>query len=323
MIAIYSSTSSRNTDMVHGKYFEDRLMKKHILSLSVAAAIALTGVAPFSYADDDDEVDCDGILVQSRFALANCMVESALAIAAAAASDNGCEAGEWAIESIVPELAYTTIPVQGLARVYNGDDFYELTGQSSAQLQNNVNCQVNTTTEDNTFDGEDLTYSAGSGNYYLDAVIDKDAYLLCITQSVSDGNIALGDEDFEEDNHLLFSDDIEATGMVTISQTRGRGNRATTEVLSGWAIDETADIPDEVCEDLLHPENCDLGEFSMTATTNDIGSGCQIEVEGTILNLLSYIVEHESGGLTIAGTLSVGPANGDDDDEEDDEEDDD
>ena len=56
----------------------------------------------------------------------------------------------------------------------------------------------------------------------------------------------------------------------------------------------------------------------MTATTNGIGSGCKIEVDGTIQNLLSYIVEGAEGGLTIAGTLSVGPDTGDEDEEDDD-----
>jgi hypothetical protein len=74
--------------------------------------------------------------------------------------------------------------------VYNSQDAYELTGQSSAQLQNDVNCQVNTTTEGNTFAGVELIYSAGSGNSYVDAVIDRDNYLLCISQSVSEGNIS-------------------------------------------------------------------------------------------------------------------------------------
>ena len=303
-------------------------MKKQILSLSVAAAIALAGAVPASYADDDDEFDCIGLLVQSRFALANCMVESAVAIAAAAASENGCQAGEWAIESIVPEFYLATIPIQGLAHVSNGLDSYDLTGQSSAVLQNNVNCQVSTTSSGNTYVGEELIYSVGSGNYYVDAVIDKDNYLLCITQSVSDGNIALGDDDFDEQNNLSFAneDDIQANGLLSISESSGGGNGkgngnggpgSTTTLLSGWVLSEAAEIPEDVClpEDVEnYPDDCDLDDFNMTATTNDIASGCKIEVMGTVQNLLSYTVEGEEGGLTIAGTLSVGPADEEDDD---------
>jgi hypothetical protein len=279
-------------------------MKKQLLSLSVAAAIALVGVVPASYADDDDE--CDGVLVQSRFALANCMVESAVAIAAAAAGENGCKAGEWTIEAIVPELYLATIPIQGLTHVYNGTDRYDLTGQSSAQLQNNVNCQVNTTASANSFDGQELTYSAGSGNYYVDAIIDKDDNMLCITNALSAGNIALGDDDFNEQDSLMFEDEddaIEAAGLLSILKSRGRGRNTVTELVSGWVVDEAVSIPD-------------LGEtaeegFEMTATSNDIASGCKIEIEGSVQNLVSYTVEGEEGGLTITGTLSVEPADED------------
>ena len=194
-------------------------MKHQRLSWSVAAAIAMAGVIPATYAEDD-EVDCDGILVQSRFALANCMVESIVAIAAAAASTNGCTAGEWSISAIVPEWYRTTLPIQGLAYVSNGaGDAYELTGQSSAMLKNNVNCQVNTTDDENTFDGQELNYSAGSGNYYPDAVIDKDDYLLCISSSLSAGNISLDKQDFEETDSLSFDDEddaIETEGILSI-----------------------------------------------------------------------------------------------------------
>ena len=280
-------------------------MKKHILSLSVAAAVALAGVVPVSYAEEDD-IECDGVLVQSRFALANCMLESAVAIAAAAASANGCQAGEWTIEAIVPEYYLQTIPIQGLAHVYNEVDHYDLTGQSSAQLQNNVNCQVNTTASENTFDGQELTYSAGSGNYYVDAIIDKDNYMLCITQSVSAGNIDLGDDDFNEQDNLAFEDEdgaIEAAGLLSILQSRGRGRNTVSELVSGWVMDEEVSIPE-------------LGEtneegFELTATSNDIASGCKIEIEGTVENLLFDTVEGEEGGLTIAGTLSVESADDD------------
>ena len=112
----------------------------------------------------------DCIEVQSRFAIANCMVESAVAIAAAAASANNCAEGEWDIVASVPELYLATIPVQGLATVTGNGDFYELNGNTSAQLQNNVNCSVKTTASGNTFDGKELIYSTGSDNYYIDAL---------------------------------------------------------------------------------------------------------------------------------------------------------
>jgi hypothetical protein len=140
----------------------------------------------------------------------------------------------------------------------------------------------------------------------------------------------LGDDDFDETNYLAFEneDDVRASGLITISGASGSGGGngngpgnggdgdSTTTLLSNWTVVETATIPEEVCEDLLNPENCTLGTYNMTATTNDVATGCKIEVDATVQNLLSYIVEHEEGGLTIAGTLSVGPDTGDVDDEE-------
>lgn len=92
-------------------------MKHQLLGLSVAGTIALAGMVPVSFADDDV---CDGVLVQSRFALSNCMIESAVAIAASVATQNGCRAGEWNIQAVVPELYISTIPIQGYLVVSNG-----------------------------------------------------------------------------------------------------------------------------------------------------------------------------------------------------------
>ena len=39
--------------------------------------------------------------VQSRVALANCMIESAVAIAAAMVTENGCQQGEWALDTTI------------------------------------------------------------------------------------------------------------------------------------------------------------------------------------------------------------------------------
>jgi len=275
-------------------------MKHQLLSMSVAAAIAIVGVIPTTYAEDD-EVDCDGILVQSRFALANCMVESIVAIAAAAASTNGCAAGEWSISAIVPEWYQATLPIQGLAYVSNGaGDTYELTGQSSAMLQNNVNCQVNTTDDENTFGDRELNYSSGSGNYYPNAVIDKDAYLLCISSSLSAGKISLNKQDFDETDSLSFDDEddaIQAEGDLSIVYTTGHGQKAQEEV-SLWEMDETVIIPD------LQTELDDV--FSFTAATDDIGE-CKITINGSVENLEYNVVDEDIGGLTIEGTLSVGP----------------
>ncbi len=269
-------------------------MKKRFLSLSVASAIMLAGAVPATYADDCVEV-------QTRFALANCLVESAVAIAAAAASENGCEEGEWDIAAIVPEHYLAKIPIQGLAFVEGNGDAYELNGSSSAMLKNNVNCSISTTASGNTFAGQELNYSTGSGNYYVDAIIDQNSPTLCISSSVSSGDIALGENDFDEDNTLIFEGEdgeIEASGVLSILQSQGKGSNPNRPpvVVSGWSVESEALIPE------LNTTQDEA--FEMEATTDDIGN-CKIKVEAAIQNLVSYVIEGESGGLTISGTLEV------------------
>jgi hypothetical protein len=273
-------------------------MKKQLLSISIASAIAFAGSMPV-YAEDDDCVE-----VQTRFALANCLVESAVAIAAAAASQNGCQAGEWMIDAIVPEHVLSKIPIQGLAYVEGNGDFYELNGSSSAMLKNNVNCSVSTTASGNSFAGQPLTYATGSGNYYVDAIIEQTSPTVCISDSVSSGDIALGDDDYDENNDLSFEgedDEISANGTLSISESAGKGQNAPSEVVSAWTVEEQAKIPE--LNDALEEA------FQLEATTDDIDD-CQIKVKADILNLESYVVEGESGGLTISGVLAIG---GDDD----------
>lgn len=268
-------------------------MKKQLLSLSIASVIALSGAMP-AFADDCVEV-------QSRFALANCMVESAVAIAAAAASKNGCAAGEWDIAAIVPEHVLSTIPVQGLAFIEGNGDSYELNGSSSAMLRNSVNCSISTAGSENTFAGEDLNYSTGSGNFYVDAIVDRDSSTLCITSSVSSGNIEIGDDDFDEDNTLMFEgegDELSAVGVLSIL-TSGQGNNPNKPavVVSAWQVEEEVKMPEL---DTTKDE-----AFKMEVTTGDLGD-CQIKVKAAIENLSNWTVEGEEGGLTIFGTISVG-----------------
>jgi hypothetical protein len=276
-------------------------MKGQSLGLSIVGIIALGCAMAATYADDEV---CDGVLVQSRFALSNCMIESATAIAASVATQNGCQAGEWNIQAVVPELVYATIPIQGYVVVSNGEDYYVLNGQSSAMLKNSVNCQVATTADVNTFAGEVFTYSSGSGNFYVDAIIDKDESLLCISESLSAGNVTLAGPpivQLEERDSLSFEaedDSISAGGMLSILGRSGRGRTTETLPLSAWTMEEEVTLP---------ALNTSLDDaFELEATTTDIGSvGCKIEVEGAVENLEFWTVEGTSGGLTITGTLSI------------------
>jgi hypothetical protein len=283
-------------------------MKGKLFNLTVMAAIAFAGISSVATAEEE----CDGVLVQSRFALANCMIESAVAIAAAAATENGCVAGEWDIEAVVPELITGLIPLQGATYISNdGGDFVELTGQSSALEQNNINCRVATTSSGNVFDGKEVNYSPGFDNYYVDAILDRDSNMVCISESLSSGDIDLGGDDFDESNSLTFEEDedaIEAEGMLVIGESQGQGGSGHGQGpggpepvdLSAWTVEEEVLIPDvgETAEEA----------FELEAETDDIGSGCEIEIEAAVTNLESWVIEGETGGLTISGTLSIEPS---------------
>jgi hypothetical protein len=296
-------------------------MKKQLLSLSVASAIALAGGIPSAHALEECQVDINGetvtgVLVQSRFALANCMLEAAASMAKAAATKNGCQEAEWDIKAIVPEFITRLIPLQGTTTITGNGDAVELNGVTSALEQNNINCRITTTDADNVFAGEPVTFSSGFDNYYVSAIIDRDSNKLCITKAVSSGDIELGNDDYDEANELTFEydaedDAIEAEGWETISESRGGGGGGQSQgpgqggnpgaELSYWDVEEEVMIPPQ--DDPPLPE-----AFELEAVTDDVGSpNCKVEIEGSVENLFSYIIEGVTGGLTIEGTLSIEP----------------
>jgi hypothetical protein len=271
------------------------MTKRTLLSVSISGAVAPSETIP---AGAEDEIECDGVLVQSRFALANCMLESAVAIAATVVTQDGCNAGEWDIAAIVPEWVLATIPVQGyLTMSGNGDDL-TLTGQASAMLQNDVSCRVATTDDTNTFAGRAVNYAAGSGNSYLDAVIDKDQSLLCIKYAASAGNIDVEGSQlaYTEANSLEFQvedGEIKAEGPLTISVRKGQRDT----VLSGWSLDEEVLIP-PVGETALEG-------FELEAASDDLGeAACKVKIEAAVESLY-YPTTETTGGLTISGKLKV------------------
>jgi hypothetical protein len=296
-------------------------MKKQLLSLSVATALA--GGIPSAYALEACEVEINGetvtgVLVQSRFALANCMLEAAVSMAKAAATKNGCEEGEWDIKAIVPEFISSTLPIQGTTTITGNGDEVEMNGVSSALEQNNVNCRITTTDSLNIFAGDEVTYSSGFNNFYVEAIIDKDSNKLCITSAVSSGDIKLGNDEYDEANELDFTydaedDAIDVDGWETISESQGGQGQGSGqgegqgpggnpgEELSYWDVEEEVIIPPQ--DDPPLPE-----AFELEAETDDIGTGCKVEIEASVENLFAYIIEGETGGLTISGTLSVEPA---------------
>lgn len=232
-------------------------------------------------ASAEDELECDGVLVQSRFALANCMLESTVAIAAAVATQDGCNEGEWAIAAIVPEWVLATIPVQGYLTMSGSGDDLTLNGQASAMLQNDVSWRVATTDDLNTFPGRAVTYWSGSGKSYVDAVVDRYESLLCIKFATSAGNIDVEGSTlaYAEANSLEFQagEDglIKAEGPLTISARRGRQ----LAMLSGGSLDEEVLIP-------AVGETAPDG-FELTAESDDFGgSVCKVRIEADAESLL-------------------------------------
>lgn len=269
-------------------------MKSRLPILAIAGAMTLATGIPVSRAQD---VECDGVLVQSRLALANCMVESAVAVAAAMVSQEGCEAESWELSALVDEYYLATMPIQGSVLVQGGADADSLllNGKVSAVFnpaKNNVLCQVSSEDIENTLYGVPFTYSGGKDNLYPDAVIDKDEALVCITTASSAGNITIEEPPrprLEEVNNLAFTEAegvISAGGSLTISERKGKNPTS-----EGWSIVETILMP---AENAGEPDG-----FSFTASRD--GGGCTIQVDGGILNGADL----SPFWLTIDGTMSV------------------
>jgi hypothetical protein len=283
--------------------------------LSISSALALAVSMPV-YADE-----CEGVLVQSRFALANCLVESAVAIAAAAAAENDCQAGPWNIQVDIPETNFRLIPLQGTAYITGDGDDVELSGQSSALAANNVNCRIETTESDNLFDGKDLVYASGFNNFYEAAIIDRDLYELCIKDAVSSADIALGDDDFDESNNLTFAEEddaIVAEGKIYIGESQGGQGQGQGEGQGPGGPDDSEDDDLdiwEVKERVVMPEVGGTGSFDMGAVSDDFNERCTITVGGDIVDTASPLNPAVSTSLQIIGTLSVTVGGEDEDDD--------
>ena len=257
-------------------------MNKRIIH-TITAAILLSGTTLSANADTVD--------VQSRVALANCMIESAVAIAAAMVTENGCQAGEWALDTTINEWINAKIPIQGALFVSDDEDFYELNGKMSARRgqSNDVSCAVQTVSDTVFFAGNEFVYSAGKGNLYPEALPSPTATVLTIDTFESAGSIKITSQPrvkLLEEDQLDFSGTtpglLTATGSLNILSGNGR------QTLSNWDVSQW----DEEVPAL----NAEPGTFNATFTTGDIG-GCTISVDA--------IVNIEDFSATINGTLTV------------------
>lgn len=269
-------------------------MNRKLLALVVSTAISLAGVTGSGQAQ---EVECDGVLMQSRLALANCMVESAVAIAAAVVKEEGCAVESWQVSALVDEYYLSTMPIQGSLVVQGGanGDFVLLNGKVAAVFnpaKNNVLCQVSSEDIENTLYGVPFTYSGGKDNLYPEAVIDKDEALVCIRDFSSAGNITIEAPPkprLQELDSLTFSGDstnVQAIGDLTISERRGNSTSS-----ENWGLVQSIYVP---------PENEGAADaFLLTASR--LEGDCTIEVRGAIYNG----ADESPFWLTMDGTMSV------------------
>jgi hypothetical protein len=117
-------------------------MKSRARIFVVAGAVALALGLSTRRAQ---EPECDGVLMQGRLALANCIVESA--VAADVISQEGCNEGSWDIGALVDEYYLSTMPTRGSLMVQGGGsgDSFVLNGKVSAvsnPARNNVLCGI-------------------------------------------------------------------------------------------------------------------------------------------------------------------------------------
>lgn len=257
------------------------MLRKKLLSLSVTSAIALAAAAPTTHA----------IEMQSRTALANCMVEAAISIAATIASyKEACETGEWDINVLVDEWIAAKVPIQGSLTVTGENTAFELNGKMSAVFNPNddpdVNCRVDTLDVGNTFNGVPFTYSSGDGTYYPEALTDKNSPLLDVTTFLSEGNVTITTKprvQLGEEDHLDWGTGPDGTFMASgwINVTKRQGS--IDQIISEWITEDEGDeagwveyIPDL---DLFSEEELE-GWMDVEVISDDLGvDECEIKVE--------------------------------------------
>ena len=143
-------------------------MKKLVLHLAIGAIV---GASSLQVALAEEET----VEMNSRKALADCMIEAAASAIATIETTKGvCITGEWNIEVSVPESVDRGLPIQGILKVYNDEEMFTYNGRLTArgtasELTRDVLCEVQTVDTQNTFLGTEFTYASGQDNIFPDA----------------------------------------------------------------------------------------------------------------------------------------------------------
>ena len=274
-------------------------MKKLVLPLAIGAIV---GASSLQVALAEEET----VEMNSRKALADCMIEAAASAIATIETTKGvCITGEWNIEVSVPESVDRGLPIQGSLMVYNDEEMFTYNGRLTAsgaasELPRDVLCQVQTVDTQNTFLGTEFTYASGQDNIFPNAQTDPDSPNLQVSALESRGTITLADsqqDPLAERDLLEFfevEDEIRADGFINVLERRG--NRI--ELLSTWVIEPEDDQPLWIQKtNGIEPGYFEEG-FKAEFITDELGvDECEIDIEADI-----FVDDSE---LTITGELEM------------------
>ena len=274
-------------------------MKKLVLPLAIGAIV---GASSFQVARAEEE---DAVEMNSRKALADCMIEAAASAIATIETTKGvCITGEWNIEVSVPESVDRGLPIQGRLMVYNDEDMFTYNGRLTArgaanELTRDVLCEVQTVDTQNTFLGIEFTYASGQDNIFPNAQT-QDSPNLLVTTLDSRGTITLADSprvQLAEMDLLEFfelDDEIRADGYINVLVQRGNN----IEVPDTWEIEPEDDLPLWIQKtDGIEAGFFEEG-FKAEFITPNLGfDECEIDIEADIFV--------DDSGLTISGDLEL------------------
>ena len=274
-------------------------MKKLVLPLAIGAIVGASSLQVVQ-AEEEDAVE-----MNSRKALADCMIEAAASAIATIETTKGvCITGEWNIEVSVPEPVDRGLPIQGSLTVYNDEESFIYNGRLTAsgtasELTRDVLCQVQTEGTQNTFLGTEFTYASGQDNIFPEAQT-QDSPNLLVSTFQSRGTITLADSprvqlaEMDELEFFELDDEIRADGYINVLDRSG--NRL--DILSTWIIEPEDDLPLWIQKfDGIEPGYFEEG-FKAEFITDELGfDECEIDIEADV-----YVYDYE---LTMTGELEM------------------
>ncbi len=276
-------------------------MKKMLIPLVIGTMVSTSSLQVVLA----EQVEPEPVEMNSRKALADCMIEAAAsAIATIETTKGSCITGEWSIDVSVLEPVDRGLPIQGSLTVHNDEESFTYNGRLTAsgtagELPQDVLCQVQTVDTQNTFLGTEFTYASGQDNIFPDAQTEDSPNLL-VTTFESRSTITLADSprvqlaELDELEFFELDREIRADGFINVLE-RG-GNRL--DVLSTWVIEPEDGLPLWIQKTAgIEPGYFEEG-FKAEYITDELGvAECEIDIEAGI-----YVDDSE---LTMTGKLEL------------------